>query len=132
LLAADATALNPLAFENALRKAREFETSGPVYDHIHNRLWPLVDLVQQLVNQVQFGSQGPQVMIVQDSMNRFQNLESPTGLASLPLRVDGQFGSKTLSRVKEFQADNDLETDGVVGPLTRGAIQSLADSLSTV
>ena len=49
-------AFNPVAFENALRKAREFETSGPVYDHIHNRLWPLVDVLQQLVSPVQMGS----------------------------------------------------------------------------
>jgi len=39
-------ALDFIAFENALRKAREFETSGPVYDHIHSRLWPLVDVLQ--------------------------------------------------------------------------------------
>jgi len=35
-------ALDFTAFENALRKARDFETSGPVYDHIHGKLWPLV------------------------------------------------------------------------------------------
>ena len=39
-------ALDFIAFENALRKAREFETSGPVYDHIHGKLWPLVDVLQ--------------------------------------------------------------------------------------
>ena len=40
-------ALDFIAFENALRKARDFETSGSVYNHIHSRLWPLVDVLQQ-------------------------------------------------------------------------------------
>jgi Putative peptidoglycan binding domain len=122
---------NPIAFEDALRKAREFETSGPVYNHIHSRLWPLVDVLQQLVGQVQIGSQGPQVMIVQDSINRLQNVEPGLSFAPLPLSVDGQFGPKTHSRVKEFQAKNSLVSDGVVGPRTRGAIKDKAQAFPT-
>jgi hypothetical protein len=119
-------AFNPVAFENALRKSREFEKSGPVYDHIHNRLWPLVDVLQQLVNQVQIGSQGPQVMAVQDSMNRLPNPQFGGAFASLPLDVDGRFGPKTHARVQEFQSKNNLKPDGVVGPMTRGTMKSLA------
>jgi len=127
---ASGTAFNPIAFEDALRKARDFERSGPVYDHIHNSLWPLVDVLQGLVSQVQLGSQGSQVMMVQESMNRFQSFESTNGLASLPLTIDGQFGPKTHSRVKEFQARNRLTQDGVVGPMTRGAIKAKANALA--
>jgi Putative peptidoglycan binding domain len=122
-------AFNPIAFENALRKAREFEKSGPVYDHIHNKLWPLVDVLQQLVSQVQIGSQGSQVMIVQDSMNRLQNVRPDSPFASLPLAVDGQFGPKTHARVKEFQSKNSLTPDGVVGPKTRGVLKSQAQAV---
>ena len=129
VLASD-TIFNPIAFEEALRKARDFERSGPVYDHIHNSLWPLADVVQNLVSQVQLGAQGEQVMIVQDSMNRFQNVESRNGLASLPLTIDGQFGPKTQARVKEFQGRNLLTQDGVVGPMTRGVIKSKANTLA--
>jgi hypothetical protein len=132
VLAGGAIPFNPIAFENALRKAREFETSGPVYNHIHSRLWPLLDVLQQLVGQVQQGSQGQQVMIVQDSMNRLQNVQPASGLASLPLSVDGQFGPKTNARVKEFQAKNSLVPDGVVGPKTRGAIKTKAQQFPTV
>jgi len=118
-----------IAFENALRKAREFETSGTVYDHIHGKLWPLVDVLQQLVSQVQIGSQGSQVMIVQDSMNRLQNAQPGAAFASLPLAVDGRFGPKTDGRVRDFQSCNKLTPDGVVGPMTRQAIKSQAQRL---
>ena len=121
---------DPLAFENALRKAREFETSGPVYEHIHSKLWPLVDVLSGLVSQVQIGSQGPQVTMVQDSLNRFQSVDTFNGLGSLPLDLDGDFGPKTKARVQEFQSLNHLDPDGVVGPLTRGTIKSKAQSLA--
>lgn len=117
---------DPIAFENALRKSRTFETSGPVYDHIHGKLWPLLDVVQQLVSTVQIGSQGSQVRVVQDSMNRLQGVQPGAAFASLPLAVDGQFGPKTRTRVQEFQSRNDLEPDGVVGPKTRGVLNTLA------
>jgi hypothetical protein len=124
-----AVPFDPIAVENALRKAREFETSGPVYDHIHDKLWPLVDVLQQLVSQVQIGSQGSQVMIVQDSMNRLQNAQPGAAFASLPLAVDGRFGPKTDARVRDFQGRNKLTTDGIVGPMTRQAIKSQAQRL---
>jgi putative peptidoglycan binding protein len=120
---------DPIAFENALRKAREFETSGTVYDHIHGKLWPLVDVLQQLVSQVQIGSQGSQVMIVQDAMNRLQEAQPGAAFASLPLAVDGRFGPKTDGRVRDFQDRNKLTPDGIVGPMTRQAIKSQAQSL---
>ncbi len=122
---------DPIAFENALRKAREFETSGPVYDHIHSKLWPLLDVLQQLVSQVQIGSQGSQVTIVQDSMNRLQNVQPGAAFASLPLALDGRFGQKTRTRVQEFQGRNRLTPDGVVGPMTRAAIKSQAQNFQT-
>jgi Putative peptidoglycan binding domain len=131
VLGGSLTSFNPIAFEDALRKAREFEKSGPVYDHIHSRLWPLVDVLQQLVSQIQIGSQGPEVMIVQDSMNRLQNVEPGSGFAPLPLAVDGEFGPKTNTRVKDFQAKNSLVPDGVVGPKTRGAIKNKAQMFPT-
>ena len=130
VLAGGQDTFNPLAFEDALRRARDFRLSGPVYDHIHSKLFPLVDVLQGLVSQVQLGSQGSQVMIVQDSVNRFQQLNPSGAFASLPLNVDGQFGPKTDARVKEFQAKNSLDPDGVVGPLTRGTMKRKADAFS--
>lgn len=39
------------------------------------------------------------------------------------LKVDGIFGSDTLSSVRAFQADSGLTPDGIVGPLTWAALQ---------
>lgn len=38
------------------------------------------------------------------------------------LAIDGEFGSNTLSKVKEFQRKNNLNVDGEVGPKTWNAI----------
>lgn len=43
--------------------------------------------------------------------------------------LDGDFGSKTETAVKIFQANNDLEHDGVVGPLTWAVLEKAAAAL---
>lgn len=116
---------NPLAFEEALRQARRFDTSGPIYEHIHRCLWPLLDTLSRLVDQVQIGSQGPQVTLVQDALNQ---LRPETPQSSLPLVLDGKFGPKTHASVKEFQTRNKLVVDGIVGPSTRQMLQRNAQN----
>lgn len=56
------------------------------------------------------------------------------GLNLLPtqlvrLKEDGQFGTLTRGRVREFQGDNGLGVDGIVGPLTQGIIDALLSAL---
>lgn len=41
---------------------------------------------------------------------------------ALGISADGVFGPQTKRAVKQFQARNELEVDGVVGPITRGAL----------
>jgi Putative peptidoglycan binding domain len=61
---------------------------------------------------ISFGSAGADVSLAQDRLN-----SSPP--SRLPeLRVDGIFGAKTLTRVREFQVNRNLAADGVVGPKT--------------
>ena len=56
------------------------------------------------------GASGPEVCVLQARLNS----KSPTTLALLS--VDGNFGPKTLARVREFQKDGNLVVDGIVGP----------------
>jgi len=121
---------DPIAFEDALRKAKTFDSSGPVYNHIHSRLWPLLDILKAMTTQVQIGSQGAVVRILQDVLNRLRGADPASGQSQSLLAVDGQFGPKTHARVKEFQSKNNLVSDGVVGPLTRGVITDKAKRFS--
>jgi peptidoglycan hydrolase-like protein with peptidoglycan-binding domain len=41
-----------------------------------------------------------------------------------PLWVDGIFGPKTNSRVKQYQASRRLVVDGVVGPMTLASLEA--------
>jgi len=114
--------------EDALRLARHFDTSGPVYAHIHARLWPLVDMIGKIVATVQQYSAGQQVAYVQDALNRVPMNAAWSSGAIQPLKVDGLFGPKTAARVKLFQSCNGLVADAIVGPKTRAALLARAES----
>ena len=47
-------------------------------------------------------------------------------------KIDGIYGALTKRAVLAFQADNDLETDGVVGPATRAAMATAKPSVEAV
>lgn len=61
-------------------------------------------------------STGDDVKFLQERLNA-----RPPALLPL-LVVDGNFGPKTLARVQEYQGNNALSVDGIVGPLTWGAL----------
>ena len=63
------------------------------------------------------GLSGPDVADLQRQLNS----SPPTNLPVL--NADGIFGQRTLARVREFQGNNGLKADGIVGPLTRAALQ---------
>lgn len=61
------------------------------------------------------GAKGADVRAVQDVLNfHIRRLT--------PLRVDGDFGPLTHTRVVEFQKSNQLKTDGIIGPKTMGKL----------
>ena len=66
---------------------------------------------------LRMGSEGWQV-------KRLQRLLRQHGLFPEPAAVDGDFGEITEAAVKAFQELNDLNVDGVVGPLTWRALES--------
>lgn len=62
-----------------------------------------------------FGSVGEEVKKLQIQLN---NLGYSTN------GIDGIFGKGTLSAVKQFQRDHDLDDDGFVGPATKDALKT--------
>ena len=62
------------------------------------------------------GSSGQQVKYLQQFLNWWD--------ASNRLAVDGGFGPLTESAVRKFQADMDIDCDGIVGPQTRKAMKN--------
>jgi len=71
------------------------------------------------------GAFGAAVTQLQNALNQL-----PSKLAKLT--ADGAFGPKTRSRVVEFQGDNGLETDGIVGPITWEKLLALVAALADV
>ena len=68
------------------------------------------------------GSSGPNVVVVQTSLNRIaQNYPAIPKIAD----VDGIYGSRTEASVRAFQQIFDLTPDGIVGPATWYAIVRL-------
>ena len=61
------------------------------------------------------GSTGPNVVVIQVSLNRIS--QNYPAIPKIPA-VDGIFGSRTESAVKEFQRIFGLTPDGIVGPAT--------------
>ena len=72
---------------------------------------------------VRRGSKGEDVKYVQTMLYKLgYNLGS--------YGIDGDFGRATEAAVKEFQRDNGLNQDGVVGPLTYAALEKAVASLA--
>lgn len=62
--------------------------------------------------QIGYGSKGNEVRELQNRLNQ----------RGYNLTVDGDFGSKTLEAVKQYQKSNGLAVDGIVGKNTWGAL----------
>ena len=60
------------------------------------------------------GSKGDQVKYLQKFLNWYGNYK---------LAVDGIFGAATDSAVRKFQIEQNLDPDGIVGPLTRNKMK---------
>ena len=76
-------------------------------------------------NLLRVGSRGRDVSFMQECLNVIKQAN-----ASMPLLVvDGIFGSRTESAVKEFQRMCGLQVDGVIGPITWNRIMSEYDKV---
>lgn len=66
-------------------------------------------------NPIQIGNTGPNVIVIQTSLNRIA--QNYPAIPKVPA-VDGIFGSRTKASVEVFQQVFGLEPDGIVGPAT--------------
>jgi hypothetical protein len=67
---------------------------------------------------LRFGSKGPAVVKLQQAL-------IDAGFPLPKFGADGIFGSETQSAVRDFQRSQSLNPDGLVGPLTMGALDAL-------
>ncbi len=75
------------------------------------------------------GSSGPNVVVVQVSLNRIaQNYPAIPKIAD----VDGIYGSRTEASVRAFQQIFDLNPDGIVGPATWYALVRLYTAVNAL
>ena len=72
-------------------------------------------------SQISYGSSGDEVKHLQELLN--QN--------GYTLDVDGRFGPKTQGAVRDYQAKNNLEVDGIVGTNTWGALTNSTNSTNS-
>lgn len=75
---------------------------------------------------LRWGSIGQDVRNLQAALNLWP------GSTRQPLNADGIFGPKTNARVREYQQGNHLVCDGIVGPLTWGALAELLKQIGQV
>ena len=68
---------------------------------------------------LQHGDQGPEVERLQQAL---QDRGYKNSSGRKPIVVDGDFGTITLKRVKQYQKDAGLYVDGLVGPKTAGSL----------
>ncbi len=77
---------------------------------------------QQLVEAIEFGQRNLAPGMKGDDVRTLQELLNKAGHS---LSVDGSFGNQTHSAVMKFQTENGLTVDGIVGPITSGALTEL-------
>ena len=69
---------------------------------------------------------GEDVKERQSLLNALTVTDDPLGASNLPeLDADGEFGSRTMMRVKEFQSRNNLTVDGVIGAQTDAQMDAI-------
>jgi peptidoglycan hydrolase-like protein with peptidoglycan-binding domain len=70
-------------------------------------------------------SSGDDVRFLQEQLN------SPRPLTARPLLTpDGKFGAKTRARVQEYQGNNALTVDWILGPFTWGSLADLGAGIA--
>lgn len=67
----------------------------------------------------------PELLRIGDRGEDVAELQRNLRRLGYPLEIDGDFGPATRRAVTAFQTDQDLQPDGIAGPLTKGRIEAL-------
>ena len=78
--------------------------------------------VTPVFNNLVFGSEGEKVKELQNNLIKLGYDLGKSG-------ADGDFGTKTLTAVKDFQEKHNLKVDGIVGPATEKAIKEAVQNM---
>jgi putative chitinase len=104
---------------NGINRGNALSTLDPIgwaeRQQWYSRFSAALGLTQAGDDVLDYGDQGALVLALQ---NRLAGLGYAIG------KPDGIFGSRTRAALLTFQAENDLTTDGKVGPATRAALNA--------
>jgi peptidoglycan hydrolase-like protein with peptidoglycan-binding domain len=67
-----------------------------------------------------------------DTLQEKKDVQTVLNMNGANLTVDGILGAKSISAVKTFQGSKGLEADGLIGPMTRAALEAASVAGSTV
>jgi YVTN family beta-propeller protein len=85
---------------------------------------PQIPVIHTFKDHLRLHSRGPEVLLLQKYLNTHGFLIAKSGAGS-PGKETNLFGSLTKGALIRFQKANKLTPDGVLGPLTRGRVNSL-------
>ncbi|GGP16549.1 peptidoglycan-binding domain-containing protein [Oceanobacillus neutriphilus] len=106
-----ALSVAPLQFQSVEASSGEVVQTEEHPD-VSEELKPLLDIAPEHQPTLEKSDSGLEVQLVQEKLNHF----------GLKVEADGIFGSETEKQVRQFQADNDLVADGIVGEKTWTAL----------
>ena len=125
---------NSVFAENSTSTTNQTETIKQLKEQIQLLQTQIVDLkteVQSVKTELEFtrvlakGAKGEDVKQLQEFLKNFTGVY-PNG------STDGRFGPLTVAAVKKFQKQNNLSSEGIVGPKTQEKLKILVNSIPTV
>ncbi len=67
-----------------------------------------------------------------DTLQEKKDVQTVLNMSGANLTVDGVLGAKSISAIKTFQGSKNLEVDGLIGPMTRAALEAASVAGGTV
>jgi peptidoglycan hydrolase-like protein with peptidoglycan-binding domain len=108
-----------VSITNFTTRTLAVETTKPTVQSISNNVTNNVPSVTRLLR---INSKGNDVKLLQTNLNKY----------GYKLIADGIFGRLTLAAVKNYQSENSLNIDGIVGPATGAKLIPISAAATTI